>query len=70
MREPYALKGARTVPGRGCGSNPAPLFDGRYRRLQEEPVYPQRCAGREVGSQYLFQDMGVQQAVHFIWKSL
>ena len=27
MREPYALQGARTVPGRGRGSNPAPLFD-------------------------------------------
>jgi len=28
MREPYALKGARTVPGRGEGGNTLSLFDG------------------------------------------
>ena len=27
MREPYALKGARTVPGRGEGGNTLSLFD-------------------------------------------
>jgi len=27
MHEPYALKGARTVPGRGEGGNTLSLFD-------------------------------------------
>ena len=30
MREPYALKGARTVPGRGEGGNTLSLFDILY----------------------------------------
>ncbi len=32
MREPYALKGARTVPGRGEGGNTLSLFDGPHTR--------------------------------------
>ena len=39
MREPYALKGARTVPGRGCGSNPAPLFDRKPTISSADPGY-------------------------------
>ncbi len=35
MREPYALKGARTVPGRGEGGNTLSLFDrGRGRSAE------------------------------------
>jgi len=31
MREPYALKGARTVPRRGEGGNTLSLFDEKLR---------------------------------------
>lgn len=43
MREPYALKGARTVPGRGEGGNTLSLFDrcGEDSHVEEEdPLAP------------------------------
>jgi len=40
MREPYALKGARTVPGRGEGGNTLSLFDGGDFPLR--PLHPRK----------------------------
>ena len=40
MREPYALKGARTVPGRGEGGNTLSLFDVRWNGGFNTPASP------------------------------
>jgi len=38
MHEPYALKGARTVPGRGEGGNTLSLFDRAGRARGGNPL--------------------------------